>query len=77
MVKPLYTVAETAALLGKSKQTVYRAIEAGDLSTEKLAGVVHVTLASLQRRPALWQSIRLAYSLNDVMQLDLPLERSV
>lgn len=56
-VKPLYTLAEVASLLGVSREVVRRWVERGDLEAEWIGGRRYVPLSSLKARGRVWDSV--------------------
>lgn len=64
LVKPLYSLAEVARLLGCSRQTVSTWAKMGALTVVQLGGRPRVPLAALQAHGMVWASIQLAAKVN-------------
>ncbi len=59
IIKALYSIREVADMLGMSLEKVRNMIDEGHLDTEKIGGWHYIPLATLQARPAVWESIML------------------
>lgn len=59
-IKPLYTIGEVAEILRLSTETVRNLVVDGHLEGEKIGNKWYVTLAGLQARANVWESIMLA-----------------
>lgn len=72
-VRPVYSMAEVGAMLGKSRDSARRYVKAAGLEVDKtMKGKHHVWLVELQNRcPDLWESATLARSANRAEQLDM------
>lgn len=63
-IKPLYTLSEVAAMLGRSVKTIKRWRRKGLLVTVDFGGRPMVAIATLKAQAAVWDSLLLAAKLN-------------